>query len=134
MLLSLFSVVALPQDPDPLVVITSPDVVQQSLSPNALRAIFGMRLRSWPSGKPIQVFVLNETNPVHIQFCKQVLNIFPHQLRSSWDRQVYSGTGQAPREVESMEEMLAQVAATPGAIGYSERSRIDDSVRVLPIQ
>jgi ABC-type phosphate transport system substrate-binding protein len=93
-----------------------------------------MRLRSWPSGKPIQVYVLRDTHPTHIRFCKQVLNIFPHQLRFAWDRQVYSGTGQAPREVESVEEMRAQVAATPGALGYLQRSRVDDSVRVLPIQ
>jgi len=115
-------------------IIASTEVTQTTLSRNALRAIFGMRLRSWPSGEPIQVFVLRDNHPLHIQFCKQMLNIFPHQLRFAWDRQVFSGTGQAPRLVDSIQEMHDKVAKTPGAIGYLARSRIDESVQVLPIE
>ncbi|NJN48296.1 MAG: hypothetical protein HC808_19490 [Candidatus Competibacteraceae bacterium] len=122
------------QNEDSPTIIASTDVVQTTLSRNALRAIFGMRLRNWPSGEPVQVFVLSDNHPLHIRFCKQMLNIFPHQLRFAWDRQVFSGTGQAPRIVDSVQEMHNKVATTPGAIGYLVRSRIDESVRVLPIE
>ena len=59
---------------------------------------------------------------------------FPYQLRSAWDRLVFSGTGQAPDTVSSPEEMLARVAGTPGAIGYLTKSKTDGRVNVLQIK
>jgi hypothetical protein len=77
-----------------------------------------MHMSQWPDGKPIKVFVLPSDDAVHISFAKGVLHIFPHQLKRSWDVLVYSGSGQAPTEVDSPEEMLKKVSSTPGAIGY----------------
>jgi hypothetical protein len=107
---------------------------REYLSPNSLRAVFGMRLRTWPDGQQIRVFVLEDEHPVHKRFTKTYLSIFPYQLRRLWDRLVYSGTGQAPNRVGSQEEMRAAVAETPGAIGYVESDRADSSVHVLEVQ
>ncbi len=115
-------------------VVAHPGVSQQSLSRNALRSIFGMRLLTWPDGTVIKVFVLPDDAPLHKAFSMETLNVFPHQLRSAWDRMVFSGTGQAPIEVASEEEMLARVAGTPGAIGYLTRTKINDTVHVLQIK
>ena len=93
-----------------------------------------MRLRNWPDQTPVRVFVLRDDNPTHSLFSKQILNIYPHQLRLAWDRLVFSGTGQAPTEVSSEAEMRERVAKTPGAIGYLPRSMINGSVRILPVQ
>ena len=116
------------------VIIVSPQQTPLSISKNALRATFGMRLRNWPDQTPVHVFVLPDENPTHSAFSKQILNIYPHQLRLAWDRLVFSGTGQAPTEVDSEEEMREMVAKTPGAIGYLRRSMVNDSVRILQIQ
>lgn len=116
----------------PLVVV-NPGVDASNLSLNALRAMFGMRLPKWQDGTPVRVFVLSDEDPLHVAFSKQVLGVFPHQLRLAWDRLVFSGTGQAPTEVHSQAEMRERVANTPGAIGYLDEAMIDDSVRVLPI-
>lgn len=88
------------------------------LSPETVREIFFMRLSSWPDGSPIRVFVLPDNHPLHIQFAKQVLGVYPFQLRSSWDRLVYSGTGVSPTTVETSEEMQMRIRTTPGSIGY----------------
>ncbi len=112
-------------------IVVNPHVTERNLRKNSVRAIFGMRLRTWPGSRPIQVFVLGDRNPLHIKFSKRILNVFPHQLRSAWDRLVFSGTGQAPIRLDSAEEMRAAVANTPGAIGYLPEAMIDDSVRVL---
>ena len=133
-LLPLVCGVAASQEADPVEIIVSATVTESSLSRNALRAIFGMRLRNWPNGNRIRVFVLPDRNLTNVVFCKQLLNIYPHQLRLAWDRLVFSGTGQAPTEVDSEEEMRALVATTAGAIGYLRRSLVNDSVRVLEIQ
>lgn len=120
-------------------VVVNPDVPKESLSKeslsrNALRAIFGMRLRVWPDGTPIRVFVLSDESRIHAGFAKKKLGIFPHQLRRAWDRLVYSGTGQAPHEVPSAREMRAKIASTPGAIGYLPKAIISDHVRVVEVE
>jgi len=115
-------------------IIVNPSTPVNAISRGTARAIFGMRLLKWPDGQPIRVFVLEDASPTHIAFCKEVLNIYPYQLRQSWDRLVYSGTGQAPIEVASEEEMLARVASQPGAIGYLKRSMLNDRVRLLLLQ
>jgi len=116
------------------VIIANPAVDIDYLPRNALRAIFGMRLRAWPNNEAIRVFVLDDDNQAHARFAKKNLSIYPHQLRRAWDRLVYSGTGQAPIEVDSEEEMREAVASTPGAIGYLSREQVDDSVRVLEVR
>lgn len=128
-----FSAGALPVQADAEVVVND-GVKRQILPLNTVRAIFGMRLRTWPDGAPIRVFVLNDEHPSHVSFCKETLNIFPHQLRLAWDRLVFSGTGQAPYQVSSEEEMRLRIAATPGAIGYLEETMINESVHVPAIR
>lgn len=93
-------------------------VAARELTANTLRAVFGMRLRTWPDGSAIRVYVLPDNHSLHIQFCKEVLGVFPYQLRMAWDRLVYSGTGQAPSEVDSIEDMRTEIAQSAGAVGY----------------
>lgn len=85
-----------------------------------LREIFFVRITSWPNGLPIRVFVLPDQNSLHIRFAKEILGVYPYQLRSAWDRMVFSGTGVPPTVVDTEEEMRARLKATPGAIGYEE--------------
>jgi ABC-type phosphate transport system substrate-binding protein len=119
---------------EPYEVIANPSVTEKTLSKGSLRAIFGMRLHAWPDGTAIRVFVMPDDMPLHAAFSKEKLNVFPYQLRSAWDRLVFSGTGQAPDIVSSPEEMLARVASTPGAIGYLTKSKTDGRVNVLQIK
>jgi ABC-type phosphate transport system substrate-binding protein len=85
---------------------------------HTLRAIFGMRLTEWPNGIRITVYVMHPDAPLHTEFTKRKLHLFPYQLTQAWDRLVFSGTGQAPIEVSSPAEMRRRVQNTPGAIGY----------------
>ncbi|OOO02786.1 MAG: hypothetical protein USCGTAYLOR_01004 [Chromatiales bacterium USCg_Taylor] len=61
-----------------------------------LRAIFFVRQTKWADGR---VFVLPDRHPLNIRFAKEVLGVYPYQLRSTWDRMVYSGTGVPPTVV-----------------------------------
>jgi len=91
------------------------------LSREDLREIFFGRRTQWPDGTPMRVFVLPDDDPVHVRFAKEVLGIYPYQLRSAWDRMVYSGTGVPPVVVDSLEQMQNQLQKTPGSIGYVEK-------------
>ena len=115
-------------------IVTNPGVTEKTLSVNSLRSIFSMRLKTWSDGTKIRVFVLSDEDQLHQIVSKEKLNVFPYQLRSTWDRLVFSGTGQAPIKVNSNEEMLARIATTPGAIGYLWRANINENVNVLEIK
>lgn len=115
----------------PVVVVNSITYPNAFLSQNAITAIFGMRLRKWEDGSPIKVFVMPDGNPIHIAFSKYVLRVFPYQLRSAWNRLVFSGTGEEPMIVESEEKMREAISSTPGAIGYLSRSMLNESVKAI---
>lgn len=114
-------------------VISNPGNETSSLSISTLRSIFSMRMTQWPDGTPIRVFVMSVKDPIHAEFSKQILRVFPHQLRRAWDRQIYSGTGQAPAQVSSEAEMRNMVANTPGAIGYLAEDQTNENLRVIEI-
>ena len=117
-----------------MIAIASPAVSDNAISRSSLRAIFGMRLHRWPDGTPVKVFVFKDDVAEHVAFSKEVLQVFPNQLRQAWDRLVFSGLGQYPEQVSTVEEMLEKVASTPGAIGYIRANEVNQNVRILRIR
>lgn len=115
-------------------VVVNSNVATTHLTSIELRAIFTMRLRAWSDGLPIRVFVLSDNAPAQVEFAKKVLDMFPYQLRRYWDRAVFSGTGQAPTELGSMEEMRERIASTPGAIGYLPDKLVNDRMRIVKVE
>jgi hypothetical protein len=88
------------------------------LSQEQLREIFFVRRSKWRDGTPIRVFVLPDDHPLHIRFAKEILGVYPYQLRSAWDRMLFAGTGVPPTVVNGLEDMRRRVEETRGAIGY----------------
>jgi ABC-type phosphate transport system substrate-binding protein len=114
--------------------VVNTDVPVNSLTRSMARSIFSMRMTSWPNGMPIQVFVLGDKSPLHAAFSKEILGVFPHQLRRAWNRQIFAGTGQAPAKVESEQEMAEMVAKTPGAIGYVSEDMLNEQIRKIAVE
>lgn len=133
-LLLLLPVVWLAADAAAVEVIVHPSVGETSMSVANAKSIFSMKQTRWRDGGQIRVFVLPDGHPAHGEFTKKILNLYPYQLRQIWDRQVYSGIGQAPQEVSTEEEMLSRVATTPGAIGYLSKPNVTHQVRILSVQ
>jgi hypothetical protein len=104
------------------------------LSLASARALFGLRLSRWPDGRQVKLFVLPDTHAAHVMLCKEQLNLYPYQLRQSWDRLVYSGMAQAPIEVANEEEMISRVAKTPGALGYVRKVKTNDAIKQLVVE
>ena len=104
-----------------LVIKTNRDLLPDTtLNQEQLRRIFFSRQTHWPDGTSVRAFVLPDKHPLHIRFSKEILGVYPYQLRSAWDRMMYTGTGVPPITVRSIEEMHKKIEQTPGAIGYFE--------------
>jgi hypothetical protein len=129
LLLSMLSATA-PAEETPVVqVIVSPTLATVPLDRSLLRAVFTMRVRQWPDGSPIRVFVLPDDDPLSDQFYREQLGMYSYVLRNAWDRMVFTGTGFAPTVVRSEKEMNELVRTTPGAIGFM-RKRESSGFRV----
>lgn len=103
---------------DSVAVITSPDVAGYQLDRPTLQAIYLMRLRKWPDGTAIHVFVLPSSNPLHGRFAREKLGTYSYILQRTWDQQLFTGAGLAPEVVGSEAEMRDKVSRSKGAIGY----------------
>ncbi len=116
-------------------VVANASVQVKEIPVASLRAIFSMRVRNWPNGDPVRVFVLPDRHDLHTSFSKKILRIYPYVLRDTWDRMVFTGTGQAPIEVANADELMQLVAETPGAIGYVNKEiPSNETIRILQIR
>jgi hypothetical protein len=127
-LLLLLSASANPQESALTVdVIVSPSLTSVKLDRSLLRAVFTMRVRQWPDGSAVRVFVLPDDDPLSDRFYRERLGMYSYVLRRAWDRMVFTGTGLAPTVVESEREMIERVRSTPGAIGYVRKQELTES-------
>jgi ABC-type phosphate transport system substrate-binding protein len=94
-----------------------------------IRAIFTIKKTSWSNHRQIKVYTLADNNPLHKDFVKNRLRMFAHQLRRVWDRMTYSGTGVAPIELDSEQEMIDKIANTPDSIGYLSSKPDNENIR-----
>ena len=109
----------------------SDELLQESYD---LRSIFSMRTRYWANGEKIRVFVLPDDHELHKAFVKEKLQMFPHQLRRTWNRITYTGTGQPPVTVDSIEDMLEKIKSTEYSIGYIDRRVDDEAIHYFNVQ
>lgn len=114
------------QADDHYVAVMSPPPSIHTMSSNEARAIFSMRVRTWPDGSPITVFVLPDRNPANRKFFKNQLMLLPHQLKRTWERMVYTGIGSAPITVRDEADMLRRLKEVPGSIGYLSQGVLSD--------
>jgi hypothetical protein len=112
-------------------IVVNKSVPRGEYSTEDLRAIFSMQKRFWPGQRQIKVFILPDSNKTHKEFVKNNLNMFPHQLRRVWDRMTYSGTGIAPVELSTEQEMIEKIATTPDSIGYLTGKSDNENIRVI---
>jgi hypothetical protein len=52
-------------------------------------------------------------------------------MKAYWSKIIFTGRGQPPPSVSSDIEMRKRVSENPAAIGYIDRSLVDNSVRVV---
>ena len=126
---------ALSANEDWVAVIHPPPVITK-MSPNEARAIFSMRVRAWPDGSAIRVFVLPDASKEHQAFIRNQLKLLPHQLKRNWERMVYTGIGKAPTTANDEQQMLKLLLNNPGSIGYLPRALVQEreELNEIPLQ
>jgi ABC-type phosphate transport system substrate-binding protein len=70
-----------------------------------------------------------ENSPIYAEFYKKATGRDIAQVKSTWSRVIFSGKGQAPRQVSDSAAVKKAVAADPKAVGYVEKSAVDGTVK-----
>jgi ABC-type phosphate transport system substrate-binding protein len=72
-----------------------------------------------------------ENAPIRAEFTKKVLEKEPAQVQAIWSKIVFTGKGKPPKEYKSSAEVKKAVSENVKAIGYIEKSAVDDTVKVI---
>ncbi|QJQ05890.1 type 2 periplasmic-binding domain-containing protein [Undibacterium parvum] len=68
---------------------------------------------------------------IRSEFYKKVLEKEPSQVQAIWAKIVFTGKGKPPKEYKSSVEVKKAISENVNAIGYIEKSAVDDSVKVI---
>jgi hypothetical protein len=104
---------------------------ETALSKDVLKSLYSGRKRSLPGGQRVEVLTVD--GAVHEHFVSDLLDSTPAQFTTYWQRLVFIGQGKMPRSFASEKDLLAYIAATPGALGYIDAATPHDGVKVLTI-
>lgn len=104
--------------------------VTSAITAEMVTAAFTGKLTKWPEGSAVRLAVL-AGGPVHEEAVKAFTDKNVSQFDNFWKRLVFTGQGAMPKSFASEEELLAYVAATPGAVGYIGAGTPADGVRVV---
>ncbi|BAL97076.1 type 2 periplasmic-binding domain-containing protein [Rubrivivax gelatinosus] len=74
---------------------------------------------------------LPDASPQYAEFYKKATGRDVAQVKSTWSRIVFSGKGQAPRQLPDSVAVRKAVAADPKGVGYVEKSAVDGSVKAV---
>jgi ABC-type phosphate transport system substrate-binding protein len=72
--------------------------------------------------------------PASVEFLTEILDMKVTEYRSFWMAQQVKGTGNAPSVQKTPEGVIDAVAAAPGGIGFIEKDKVTDAVKVIPVK
>ena len=111
-------------------VIAHRSVGEDTISKSQLLDFFTGDIKKWPDGGRVVVKNLKAKGAVRAAFY-DFLGKSPSRMKSIWLKKVLSGEGDPPESLETEDEVLAKVAATPGAIGFVSKDTVNDKVKLL---
>jgi ABC-type phosphate transport system substrate-binding protein len=121
---------ARPTMADVVAVVSSKSAVT-TLSKNEITDIFLGKTRRFPDGTPTMAIDQVDGSAARDEFYMRLAGKTAAQLTAYWSKIIFTGRGQPPPTVLDDIEMKKRISANPAAIGYIDRSLVDDSVRVV---
>lgn len=115
---------------EPLAIIVSSKNANTSISNDLAEKLFLGKLDAFPDGSTAVPLDLPK-GPVREEFYLKVTGKNPSQVKAYWAKQMFTGSGQPPKEIESSTDLIDLIAKNPNLVGYVEKSKVNSSVKVL---
>lgn len=101
----------------------------EPMDAEAVRRVFLGRENTLAGARALVIY--QKDGPVREAFDKDVLGKSGAELTQYWSKLTFTGKARAPAERGGDATIKAEVAATPGAIGYISDAAVDATVKVL---
>jgi ABC-type phosphate transport system substrate-binding protein len=102
-----------------------------ALDKSQVADIFLGKASRFPNGLQAVPIDQAEGSAVRDEFYGKVVGKTAAQIKAYWSKIIFTGRGQPPPSVSNSIEMKKRISDNPAAIGYIDRSLVDDSVRVV---
>jgi len=89
------------------------------------------RSRKLPTGAVAVPIDQPVADPLRADFYRGLVNKTLAEINAYWARLYFSGKTKPPEQAKIPAEVIAHVVKVPGGIGYVDRSRVDDRVRIV---
>ena len=111
-------------------VIANKSVPVTEIDRDDLLDLYSGDIRVWETGEPVSLFDLKTKTNVKNAFYR-FLGRSSSRMKSVWMKHMLSGEGSPPTACETEDEILANVAGTPGGVGYVSQSKVNGDVVIL---
>ncbi len=93
--------------------------------------IFLGKKKAFPDGSTALPVSQLEASAVTSEFAKKVLGKSKSQLKAYWSKQIFTGKGTPPDQLDSDASILDIVSKNPSSIGFIDSSAVNSSVKVV---
>lgn len=131
--LTLFLVVAMfatSANADVVVIVSAKSSVS-SLTSEQIAKIFLGKVDSFPDDQEAYPIDQAEGSAIKDEFYSKVAHKSPSQLTAYWAKIIFAGDGRLPKPLDGNVAVKKAVANNPNAIGYIDKSVVDNSVRII---
>lgn len=115
------------------VIINSTNPVSQ-LTREQLSSYFLKRVTKWSNGSQIMPVDLIKTSDVRAAFSEDVLHRRVSSVEAYWHKQIFSGRGIPPAQVENDSLVILYIGRHPDGIGYIDANRKIEGLNVKGIK
>jgi ABC-type phosphate transport system substrate-binding protein len=91
---------------------------QREIDRAIINRLYMYLMPKWEDGSPIELYTMDEAHPLRVSFDEVALGRSSAQTKALWAMLLIRGRGTPPKMVNSEQDMVKAVAATPGAIGF----------------
>ncbi len=111
-------------------VVAHPSVQTGELDERRLLDIYSLEETKWQDGTRIVLLDLKGQSDLKDTFYA-FLGRRPQDVKRVWLRIILSGEGRSPTLLRSVDDVLEEIAETPGAIGYIPLDMVTDAVQII---
>nr|WP_315212131.1 hypothetical protein [uncultured Duganella sp.] len=115
---------ALPASAETVVIVSQKNPATRMFSEQASQFFLGKSTLFTPIDQA-------EGSPIRADFYRKVADKDAAQVKALWSKLVFTGKGTPPKEYAGNAEVKKAVAADPKAIGYIDKSAVDETVKVI---
>lgn len=115
---------------DVVVVVSAQSDVNQLQRVNVENIFFG-RNYSFPEGTDAVPLDLEEGALERDEFYIKLAGRNAAQIKSFWAKLIFTGRGRPPAVARDTEQLISRLVANPNAIGYVDRSEVDERLRIV---